>query len=74
MLLFKDILENDQYPASFYEHFISSTIEKLLLPKPNDPETDNDEGKSCFFFNIEGLSRMTLYECYVSPGAPVQSL
>ena len=47
----KDILENNQYPVSFYEPLISATIEKLLVvAKPNDPETDQDEEKAHMLF------------------------
>ena len=47
----KNILENNQYPASFYEPLISATIEKLLVvAKPNDPETDQDEEKAHMLF------------------------
>ena len=43
----KDILENNQYPASFYEPLISATIEKLVVvAEPNNPETDTDEDTS----------------------------
>ena len=47
----KNILVNNQYTASFYEPLISAKIEKLLVViKPNDLETDQDEEKAHMLF------------------------
>ena len=63
----KDIIENNQYPASFYEPLKSATMEKLLeVAKPNNPETDKDiQSRTCYSCNVEGKSWMTSYEHYV---------
>ena len=47
----KNILKNNQYPAFFYEPLISARIEKLLVvAKPNDAETDQDDEKGHMLF------------------------
>ena len=62
----KAILENIQYPASFYEPLISATIEKLLVvDELNDPGTDKEEeSRTSYPFSIEGKSQMNTYEHY----------
>ena len=41
----KTILENNQYPSSFYEKIIEKTINKIRETKTVDAEEENDEAE-----------------------------
>ena len=52
----KDTLENNPDPVSFYKPLISAVIDRsLVVAKPNDQETGQDEEKShILFFQYRG--------------------